>query len=118
MRRSITAKLIGMLASGGLTLGACSAGQADFKAAAEKAIRTDVETNSGVAGKAVATCDDPSSTKVGTKFACVATAADGSTFTYSAEITNDKEVTVNFLALGAPTGQTGLPQDTLATPGT
>lgn len=84
----------------GLLVAGCSADKTDFKAAAEKTIREDVEKN--IEGDATADCDDPGATKVGTTFSCLATAGDGSTYTYIAEITGEKEVTVNFEAVGDP----------------
>ncbi|MEO7397999.1 MAG: DUF4333 domain-containing protein [Ilumatobacteraceae bacterium] len=88
---------IAALVSGGLIFAACSADKTDFKAAAQKTIRKDVEDNSGIEGDATVECDDPDSTDKGTTFDCVATAGDGTAFNYSAEITGDKEVTVNFV---------------------
>ena len=59
----------GLAISGALLLGACSADQTDFTKQTEKFIE----------GKAVAT-------KVGSTYSCVATAADGSTWDFSAKI--------------------------------
>lgn len=84
--------LIAGVAACGLLFAACSADETDFKAAAVKTIKDAIEKE--IEGDASATCDDPSSTKVGTTFDCVGTAGDGTEIPFLAEITGEKEVTV------------------------
>ena len=64
-----------------LVLGACSADRTDFKRETESFLKKDerVASTVGVAFTK-AECEAPSSTKVGTTYSCVATAADGSTW--------------------------------------
>ena len=86
-------------ALGALALSACSADEVDYTSAAEEVARETVE--SLVPGEATASCGDPDSTKVGTMFDCTGTGADGSSYTFSAEITKEKEVTVTLLGPSA-----------------
>ncbi len=86
--------LIAGFAACGLVFAACSADKTDFKAAAEKTIRDEIARL--IEGDASADCDDPGSTDIGTTFACTGTAGDGTTSTWTAEITGDKQVTVSF----------------------
>jgi len=87
-----------------LVFAACSADKTDFKAAAEKTIKDEIAKQ--IDGDASAKCDNPDSTKVGTTFDCVGTAGDGSTSLWSAEITSEKVVTVNFVGIGDPAEET------------
>lgn len=91
--------MIAAIATCGL-LAACSADKVDYKTAAEKVAR---ETVAGLnPGDATADCGDPASTDIGTTFDCTGTASDGTVYTFSAEITKDKEVTVTLLDTGTP----------------
>ena len=94
---------IAALAAGGLLITACSADKTDFKAAAEKTIREELEKL--IDGDATADCDDPSSTDVGTTFDCTGTASDGTATVWSAEITGEKEVTVTAISAEPGTGE-------------
>ncbi len=69
-------------------LGACSADQTDFKHQTEKFLKSDerVVAATGVAFTK-AECQAPVSTKVGTRYSCVASAVDGTTWDLAAEIT-------------------------------
>jgi len=102
MRRAVGMQrtMIGAAAACGLLV-ACSADKVDFKTAAEKVARETVEGL--VPGDATGECDDPSSTEIGTTFACTGTASDGTVYIFSAEITKESEVTVTQLDTGSPT---------------
>jgi hypothetical protein len=71
-----------------ILLGACSADSTDFKRNTENFLKKDerVASEIGVAFTK-AECTAPASTKVGTKYYCVASGADGSTW--------DLEVTID-----------------------
>jgi predicted lysophospholipase L1 biosynthesis ABC-type transport system permease subunit len=78
----------------GLTLvAACSNSTTDFQKTAAKTIVN--EWKKQVGEDLTVTCDKPASTSVGTKFNCTGTGPDGTTYTFSAEITKKDEVTVN-----------------------
>ena len=72
-----------------LALAACSADQTDFKRETEQFLKGDerVASTIGVAFTR-AECRAPASTKVGTKYFCVATAADGATWDLEVTITS------------------------------
>ena len=72
-----------------LVLGACSADQTDFKRQTETFLKRDerVVSTLGVAFTK-AECSAPTSTKVGTKYFCVATAVSGATWDLEATITS------------------------------
>ncbi|MEO6125041.1 MAG: hypothetical protein ABIR32_15150 [Ilumatobacteraceae bacterium] len=97
--------MIGLVAACAM-LSACSADKVDYKTAAEKVARETVEGL--IPGDATADCGDPSSPDVGTTFACTGTASDLTVYTFAAEITKAKEVTVTLLDTGTPpAGATG-----------
>jgi len=83
-------RILGAVAVGTMIIAGCSASSTDFKAAAEKAITG--ATGLGAGSKA--TCDTPTSTKVGTTFKCTGTTADGTVLPLLATITGSKAVTV------------------------
>jgi hypothetical protein len=97
MRRST---IVAMVASGVVLLGACSADEKDFKDEGESYIESEDFTSAleGSIGVAVtftdASCDEPSSTDVGTTYTCTATGDDGVEYTFEVEITDDSELTV------------------------
>ena len=84
--------LIAALAAGTFALVACSAGSTDFKDAAEKAIKSE---NGGLGKGSKATCEKPSSTSVGTTFACTGTDAAGKVYAITATIDKKDHVLVN-----------------------
>lgn len=73
--------------AGAALLGACSADETDFKETAEKVIEDELDG-------AEASCTEPGGTDVGTTFDCTAELEDGTTATFTAEITKEDEVTV------------------------
>lgn len=73
-------------------LAACSASETDFQEAAEQAI-TDSATEEGVEVTGVS-CEEPTSTDVGTTFACSLTFEEV-TYTAPAEITSEDQVIVD-----------------------
>jgi hypothetical protein len=72
-----------------LLLSSCSADQVDFKTQTETFIRSETAAAKIGTSFAKAQCEAPASTKVGTNYSCVATAADGSTWDFS--VTIDKK---------------------------
>ena len=86
-------KLMIALGATTLTLTACSAGKTDFKKTAESVIVKEWKKQLGTDIKA--TCEEPTSTAVGTKFSCTGTTDDGQEAQFEAEITKKDEVTVN-----------------------
>ena len=107
--------MIATVAACGL-LAACSADKVDYRTAAEKVARETVEGL--IPGDATAECGEPDSTDVGTTFDCTGTAIDGTVYSFSAEITKDKEVTVTLLDTGTPPVPTdGSSTTAVATPG-
>ena len=78
-----------MAAVGTLLLAACTADQTDFKRETEQFLKHDerVASTIGVAFTK-AECRAPTSTKVGTTYYCVATAADGATWDLQVTITS------------------------------
>lgn len=86
------AALIALLA--GLTfVAACSNDETDFQATASKTIIN--EWKKQFDEVLTVTCDKPASTSVGTTFVCNATGADGTAYSFTAEITKKDEVTVS-----------------------
>ena len=108
--RAARRTLVAVVAACGL-LAACSADAVDYRNAAEKVARETVEGL--IPGDATADCGEPDSTDVGTVFDCTGTAVDGTVYTFSAEITKEKEVTVTLLDTGTPPA--GATSDTSAT---
>jgi hypothetical protein len=86
--------LVAALVTSGVLLGACSNNSTDFKKTAEKVISSEWKKKFDEDLTDVA-CADPGATTVGTTFDCTATGADGTPYTFTAEITKKDEVTVN-----------------------
>lgn len=74
-----------------VALAACSADETDFQKAAEEAA---VEAAENAGFTATASCEEPSSTDVGTTFACSLTFDDGEVVPATAEIVSDDTVEV------------------------
>lgn len=87
---SRTSKLVGAFAVF-IMLAACSADATDFQKAAEEAA---VEAAENAGFTATASCEEPSSTDVGTTFACSLTFDDGEVVPATAEIVSDNRVEV------------------------
>jgi hypothetical protein len=101
MRRYVIPALAGLALVG---VAACSPDAGDFQDDAEGFIEDDdgqVESQLGVA-LADASCEDPSSSDVGTTFACTAVGEDGTTYDFTVEITGD-----NSYEVGGGTASTG-----------
>lgn len=101
MRRStIVALMAGGVAGSVVLLGACSADEKDFKDEGESYIESDdftgaLEDSIGVTVVfSEASCEQPSSTDVGTTYQCTATGDDGVDYTFEVQITGDNELTV------------------------
>jgi hypothetical protein len=113
MRRYVIPALAGLVLVG---VAACSPDAGDFKDDAEDFIEDDdgdVETQLGLA-LSEASCEDPTSSDVGTTFPCTAVAEDGTTYNFTVEITGDNSYEVGG---GIPAGS--VPPGTGATvPGT
>ncbi len=76
-----------------LTVAACSPDAADFKDEAEGFIEDDEEDVAQQSGLTFdeANCEEPASKDVGSTFTCTAVGSDGGTYTFTAEITGERE---------------------------
>ena len=90
MKRIIIAAVVSTLA----VLTACSADETDFKQAAEDAAAEAAE-DANPDFTAEASCEEPSSTEVGTTFSCTVTYSDGDVQEATAEIRENDEVYVS-----------------------
>lgn len=107
MRRYAVPLIAGLAAFG---FGACSPDEENFKDSAEDFIEDedgDVATQTGITF-AEAACDEPASTDEGSTFTCTATGSDGTSYIFTAEITGEREFTIQDFA----------PSEGGATPGT
>ena len=77
-----------------VSLAGCFTSTADFATDAEEFIADTVAEQLQVDFVDVA-CDEPEAQDVGTRFTCTATDADGGTWVFDNEITDDNEFTVN-----------------------
>jgi hypothetical protein len=69
-------------------LAACSPDQSDYKRETEQFIKGDERVATATRTTFTkAECEPPQDTKVGSRYSCVAVAADGSTWDFAAEIT-------------------------------
>ena len=69
-------------------LGACTPDQTDYKHEAESFIKGDERVPAATGTTFTkAECTPPANTKVGTKYSCVAVAADGTTWDFAVQIT-------------------------------
>ena len=84
-----------------LALAGCFTSTADFATDAEAFIADRVAEELQVDFVEV-TCDEPEAQDVGTRFACTATDADGGSWVFDNEITDDNEFTVNVDRRPAP----------------
>jgi hypothetical protein len=112
LRRYVIPALAGLALAG---VAACSPDAGDFKDDAEGFIEDDdgeVESQLGLA-LSDAACDDPSSSDVGSTFACTAVAEDGTTYNFTVEITGD-----NSYEVGGGTPSTGSTPPAGSTPST
>jgi hypothetical protein len=76
-----------------LTVAACSPDAADFKDEAEAFIEDDEEDVAQQSGLTFddAACEEPPSKDVGSTFTCTAVGSDGTSYTFTAEITGERE---------------------------
>jgi hypothetical protein len=93
MRRIAVTALAGLALVG---FAACSPDEGDFASEAEDFIGDDdgdVATTLGVTFEDIE-CQDPANTDVGMTFTCTATGSDGQTYTFTNEVSGDKEFKV------------------------
>lgn len=112
MRRIILPLITGAAVVG---IAACSPDEQDFKKEAEKYIEgDDVEKELGENVNDVE-CEEPVNKEVGTTYTCVGTGDSGTPYTFTVEITGDRELTVTGAVPGggATTGSVA-PIDTSA----
>jgi hypothetical protein len=76
------------------TLIGCSTTSKDFKDEAEKFLESEDLAKEAGYTYSDARCETPSSTSVGTQFACGATDNDGDDWTFIAEITGAREIVI------------------------
>lgn len=88
MKTSIAAAL----AVTALIVTACSPDEADFQKKAAEVVSDEIRQQLDLDSEV--DCEAPASTDVGTKFTCTAKAADGTRYTFNAEITGDSNLTV------------------------
>jgi hypothetical protein len=101
-----------------LVLAACSPDAADFKSEAEKYIESrGFSEDAGLLRYSDAECEEPESTDADTRYACTATAADGTQWRFTVEITGDSElkVLVPNGPASAAAGQSSVPAAAAAT---
>jgi hypothetical protein len=78
-----------------LLLVACSPDAADFQEEAEKYIESrDFSEGAGLLRYSEADCEEPESTAEDTRYACTATAEDGSVWQFDVEITGESDLRV------------------------
>lgn len=77
-----------------LLLGACSADGADFKQKTESFLKSEQASSAIGVTFTKAECAAPPSTKVGTKYYCVADGVDGSTWDLEVTITSKTRFTI------------------------
>ncbi|MDQ2797017.1 MAG: hypothetical protein M3Y06_07625 [Actinomycetota bacterium] len=87
-------RLVLAFAAAALVLGACSADRTDFKRETESFLKKGVAAEAIGVAFTKAECEAPASTKVGTKYYCVANGADGSTWDIEATITSKTLFTI------------------------
>lgn len=114
MRRTV---LLALAVSPMAVLVACSASAADYSSEAESFIEESDGAMARQQGQTFqdARCAEPASTDVGTTFECTATASDGSAWSFSAVIVEDREIEVTSLGADAariPTATTAPPATT------
>jgi hypothetical protein len=86
------APLLGALLLGGAVTG-CSPDEGKFQTKAEQVVMEEIRQQLGLDSEVE--CEAPSSVDVGTTFACTAKAADGTRYTFRAQITGDSELAVS-----------------------
>ena len=96
MRRIVIPSLVGLAVLG---VTACSPDEADFKDEGEEFINDSDEIEQAVGSDVSdAVCEEPTSKDVGTTYTCTATDAAAASYTFTVEITGDKELTVQEFA--------------------
>ncbi len=88
-----------------MAVAACSPDESDFKDQAEDFIENDegdLAQQSGLTFDAAA-CEEPASKDVGATFTCTANASDGASYTFTGEITGEREFQLTSVEISAGT---------------